>query len=494
MKKLQFECKLLTDVILNQKAATEGPNQTLDFIPGSNFLGIVASQIYKEKAEGGYDSRLMEIFHSGKVRFGDAHPSSNGCRGLKVPASMYYPKLKKASDICYIHHKTKHESAEIKKLQLKQCRTGFYCFDSVEAKPVEVNTTFAIKSAYDREKRRSMDEKMYGYQSLRKGLVMYFEVEVENDALADGIRQALVGDNKRVGRSRTAQFGLVSIKEKGFSQIKSQSRQGDEKYITIYADGRLIFLDEETGMPTFRPTPKQLGIDDEMALIRWDLSQVRTFQYAPWNYKRQCFDTDRVGIEKGSVFVVEPTASPSESCYVGSYCNEGFGRVIYNPEFLQAESDGTARYRLMETKNTETTKEIEVEVKSPLLQYVRMRQGEEAVLNATYKRVNAIVDEIGPLFRGNQFASQWGNIRNIASQNADVKSMIEEIEYYLSHGVAEKKWTEASRRKAFLDALNPKDEKSTEGHPTVEQPVNMQLLVVNLASQMAKECRKEVKK
>lgn len=482
MKILQFECQLLTDVILNQKAATEGPNQTLDFIPGSNFLGIVASQIYKEKSEGVYDSRLMEIFHSGEVRFGDAHPSSDGCRGLKVPASMYHPKLRKASEMCYIHHKTNHESDEIKKLQLKQCRTGFYCFDHVEANPVEVDTTFAIKSAYDREKRRSEDQKMYGYQSLRKGLVLYFEVEVDNDALADEIRQALVGENKRVGRSRTAQFGLVSIKEKDFSQIKSQSRQNGDKYITIYADGRLIFLDEETGIPTFRPTPKQLGIDDENATVRWDLSQVRTFQYAPWNYKRQCFDTDRVGIEKGSVFVVETTAEPSESCYIGSYRNEGFGRVIYNPDFLQAEKSGIARYRLMEVVPKEPDKETHVNGESPLLQYVLMHQEEEEIVNETYKRVNVIVKNLRPKFHGNQFASQWGNIRNIASQNADAESMIREIDYYLSHGVAEKKWKEAYRREELITALKN------------SARIDMQLLVVNLASQMAKECRKEVEK
>lgn len=49
MTTLQFKCTLLSDVILNQKAATEGPNQTLDFIPGSNFLGIVASKLYPKK-------------------------------------------------------------------------------------------------------------------------------------------------------------------------------------------------------------------------------------------------------------------------------------------------------------------------------------------------------------------------------------------------------------------------------------------------------------
>jgi hypothetical protein len=46
---------LLSDIIINQKAATEGPNKTLDFIPGSNFLGIVAADY------DGFGDKAMEV-------------------------------------------------------------------------------------------------------------------------------------------------------------------------------------------------------------------------------------------------------------------------------------------------------------------------------------------------------------------------------------------------------------------------------------------------
>ena len=42
MKTLYFKCTLLTDVIITQSAATDGHQSTLDYIPGSNFLGICA--------------------------------------------------------------------------------------------------------------------------------------------------------------------------------------------------------------------------------------------------------------------------------------------------------------------------------------------------------------------------------------------------------------------------------------------------------------------
>ena len=85
MKKLKFKCTLLTDVILNVKSASEGANSTLDFIPGNCFLGIAASKLYDEKTS----EEAMTLFHSGKVRFGDAHPAFDGKRALRIPASFY---------------------------------------------------------------------------------------------------------------------------------------------------------------------------------------------------------------------------------------------------------------------------------------------------------------------------------------------------------------------------------------------------------------------
>lgn len=95
MKTLQFKCKLLSDVILNQRAATEGNQESLTFIPGNCFLGIVAKDYMNFQPQ-----EQAEIFHSGHVRFGDAHPASKDAktRSLHIPASLFYPKLKSLSE------------------------------------------------------------------------------------------------------------------------------------------------------------------------------------------------------------------------------------------------------------------------------------------------------------------------------------------------------------------------------------------------------------
>ena len=496
MKTLKFKCTLLSDVILNQKAASEGANNTLDFIPGSNFLGIVAAK-YND-----FGDNAMEVFHSGMVRFGDAHPVCKGhdsIRTLRVPASMYYPKLGKASEVCYIHHEYDRKKDQVgdgnQPQQLKQCRQGFYAFENSAGFKAETSTNFALKSAYDREARRSKDRQMFGYEALNKGAEFLFSVEVDTDELADKIREALVG-KRNIGRSRTAQYGLVEIKEYDFKEAQSSSKNADGEIVTVYADGRLIFLDDN-GEPTFRPTAKDLGLDS--GEIDWKRSQIRTFQYAPWNGKRKTRDADRCGIEKGSVFVVSGCKTQDfKSRYVGVYQNEGFGRVIYNPEFLAvAGTNGQAKFKLndseKEAKESKKSTLIQTEKinNSPLLNYInraiRAKEEDEYIR----KKVNDFVDNRGGSFKGESFASQWGAIRTIAMQYKDdivIKDKLfaqaEDKKNcgYLVHGVAKDKWSKGSRKdllEKFIEDVNKSDKY---GDITAKA-------LINLASEMAKICK-----
>lgn len=504
MKTLKFKCTLLSDVILNQKAASEGANNTLDFIPGSNFLGIVAAK-YTE-----FGDDAIEVFHSGKVRFGDAHPVCNGhtnVRTLRVPASMYYPKLKSAGEVCYIHHEYKrnddHEGDSGHPQQLKQCRQGFYAFENGIGYKAKTDTNYALKSAYDREARRSKDSQMFGYEALDKGVEFYFEVEVDTDELADKIRKALVGKHN-IGRSRTAQYGLVEIQKYDFKEAQSSYKNADG-YVTVYADGRLIFIDEY-GEPTFRPTATDLGL--EGGEIDWKRSQVRTFQYAPWNGKRKTRDADRCGIEKGSVFVVNGCKDRDfNSQHVGAYRNEGFGRVIYNPELLDTAEDarnGEAKFKLedgeKEAKETKKPTLIPAEKinNSSLLKYINRAISAKEEDEYIRENVNDFVDKNKKKFKGERFASQWGAIRTIAMQHKTYDKIRNELftktakksekkpnepAAYLTHGVAKDKWN-AGGRKGLLEDFIEKMHKSKYGNDITAKAL------INLASEMAKICKK----
>ncbi len=496
MTTIQFKVTLLSDVILNQKSASTSNNTTLDFIPGSCFLGIAASSLYKN----GANAKTLELFHSGNVRWGDAHLGTNGNRGNKVPASLFYPKLKKASEKLYIHHFTDTDDKEIRKKQLKQCRAGFYDFTQETPVKIEAETTFAIKSARDKESRTSKDSTMFGYEALCKGAELYFEVETDNDGYRDEIVKALEGE-RRVGRSRTAQYGLVKIEQCSYSQVESQAAVNGT--VIVYADSRLVFFDPETGVPTFQPTSEQLGVTG--GEINWEKSQVRTFQYAPWNFKRQCFDTDRCCVEKGSVFVIEgATSCPETTTYVGAYRNEGLGRVIYNPAFLATTTDGgKACYTLGDGKKDDSVNYVGPSAcnaaSSPLLRYLNAQHAQQELNNKIYKDVNDFVGKNKGNFTG-EFASQWGTIRALASDldNGNILDVLfkddkddhehgagkeKSAKGYLMHGVGEEKWRDRNRRDLLQKFINK-----------FNSDAEQRLALINLASQMAKAFRKEGKK
>ncbi|MCF0187359.1 MAG: hypothetical protein HUJ98_12845 [Bacteroidaceae bacterium] len=339
---------------------------------------------------------------------------------------------------------------------------------------VAAEKSFAIKSAYDRDERRSKDTAMFGYESLSKGMELLFSVEIDDDNLEKTVVDALIGE-RRVGRSRTAQYGLVEIEQCSFPDTESYH---DDELTVIYADSRLIFLDDN-GQPTFRPTVEQLLGKGAKGQISWEDCQLRTFQYSPWNYKRQCYDTDRCGIEKGSVFVIRHTGKSYDgySC-VGSYQNEGFGIIVFNPVFmLRGGSNGLSKCKFIKEQTQPTNKQYTSTptVQSPLFQYL-IRQAENERKDKTiYKRVNEW--KASSLFIGKEkFASQWGAIRSIALQCKDDDEIAIKVNEFISHGVKAENWY-GKRADALREFME-------------ENKGNLWAAIINLASEMAKKCVK----
>lgn len=490
MKTIQFKCTLLSDVIINQKAATEGNQKTLDFIPGSAFLGIAASELYKNETD-----ETFLLFHSGKVRFGDAHPLINSKRALKVPASWFFPKGEDKSEL-FVHHGMPKSNEGKITFQPKQCRDSFIVkTEDNKVSEVEIKKHFAIKSAYDSDKCRSEDTKIFGYESLQAGSEWCFEVVFNDDVAAEiitKVENSLIGNN-RIGRSSTAQYGLVKIEkvhplDNGFNTLSQpKTREIQEKVVFVYAESRLIFIDKY-GQPTFTPDSEHLGfLGGE---ICWDMCQIRTFQYAPYNNKRHTRDVDRCGIEKGSVICISG-ATPSETeKWVGCYQNEGFGKVLINPEFLEFTDElGKVKYSFTSEKARYKI-ELPISVNkptndNPVLDYLKQQKTFKDNQKFIYEQVNGFVKDNANKFKGDNFASQWGTIRSLAMQFQDPKILKDKIyskpDSYLNHGVAAEKWNERGRIKLFENFVKDFEEKEN----------LLPEAIINLAAEMAKKCRKE---
>ncbi|WP_314979517.1 hypothetical protein, partial [Campylobacter rectus] len=164
MRELRFEIAFKSAVILQASSNTQGKMSSLDFIPGSAFLGMAASR---------YDdfSDPFKIFHSGTVKFCDAAPIKDGKEFFKIPLSYFREKLD--SGKIYNHHLLSDSEFE-KFTQLKQMRSGYI---NDEKKQLSLDQDFSQKSAYDKSKRRSKDKEMYGYEAFRAGMKWRFSVK-----------------------------------------------------------------------------------------------------------------------------------------------------------------------------------------------------------------------------------------------------------------------------------------------------------------------------
>lgn len=483
MKQYLYTCRLLSEVVMSSSAATQGFNPSLDYIAGAKFLGIVAGQLYDQADT----QTTLDVFHNGKVRFGDAHPYVLGERSLKVPFSWYIPKGKKLTDNkIYLYHELPAVPEAIKSAeQPKQARKGF--FTPKKEKVIYIDQNFSIKSAYDRKTMRSKDAQMYGYFSLKAGTTWAFVVEDETGLYGETLQKCLEGKHQ-IGRSRSAEYGLTEVRLE--KELTPTSGLPLASTFFLYAASNLCFYDD-FGRPTGQPSTKDLNLPDG-ATILWEQSQIRTRLYQTWNRKRFNRDADRWIIEKGSVFAIQLPASNTNSLTadifkngVGAHRAEGFGQVMVQPAFLQTAPIGFSK--------------VDVEDWATVLGKANVKKGNNdevvlAFLMEREKHLNTLFDidkVINDFTR--QYAStyagvsnsQWGMLSNYA-KHAGNNETLEKLLFLkdfgcLYRGKSEATWRKMGRREKLEKFLFPKQEKNRQ--------IPLEYIIpftIKLAAQMAK--------
>lgn len=453
MKRLIFNCTFLADVVLNQNSSTEGANITLDHIPGANFLGVAAAAM-------GYGSLEPELaytlFHSSRVRFVDGHLLHQEQRSLKVPLDWYFPKGESLVNKCYLMHKTPKD--ELAKFQPKQARSGYFTLDGAL---IRARKSTALKSAYDRDKRRSEDGKMFVYEALNAGQQWQFYVDVDAAACvySEQLIAALTGV-RFLGRSRSAQYGRVEIDFVGEEDLASLYFEQETGQVVVYAASPLAF-NNDFGFARTKVSASDFGLEGK---VLYDKCQVRTRQYAPWNAKRGTRDADRLVLDKGSVFVIELSEAASSSAPltgVGNFRNEGLGQVLFNPSFL-GQSDDRGRLQMPLREEEPTTQEWPVENLPPLstqetllLDFLSNRADNKKDVAVRYGAVQRFIRNKGALYNGIS-NSQWGTIRKYCQDNRyDKERLIKELfaaeTGYLAHGIRSEEWERAGRFEALKE-------------------------------------------
>lgn len=482
MRTLYFECQFLSDVILNATSATSGSTQSLEYIPGSKFLGIVAKRLYNNA-----NIDPIALFHNGNVRFGDAHLSKNGVRSLKVPFDFFKEKNADDGKIRVNRFLSKEDRRNLSAggTQLVQERKSFFINTNEQSIILKNKTFYSIKSAYDANERRTKDKQIFGFNAIKKGSKWLFNVEIEDEIVnyENEIVDALCGEHS-LGKSRSAQYGRVFIKQiDKFETTALINSEQPDNLLVLYAESNWCFLDE-SGQPSVKPTIEQLGLSD--GKIDWTKSQIRTRVYTPWNVKRAARDADRWIIEKGSVIVINNGGEVLQQQFekgIGFYRSEGFGKVLVNPDFLSKKNCLFDKKEVDPDKATEIKENYPTNKNEFISKLLKQRKAKANPKTIISKKVTDFIDNNWPEMK-ELTASQWGQVRNIA-QNVQKEDYLKTLLFdkevgFLYTAKRAKEWGSKAKlvEKAFNEA------------PFGDYQDKQNFLIV-LASEMAKKTQQK---
>ncbi|HHD82098.1 MAG TPA: hypothetical protein ENK94_02780 [Campylobacterales bacterium] len=411
MNELIFNVEFLSDIVLPATSNTEGNVENLDFIPGSNFLGMVASKGNYEKF-----SDSFKVFHSGDVRFGDATLLVNDEATYKMPLSFFHEKLVPNE---MVNHHLIQDFSKFK--QLKQKRKGYITKDLEE---VSIKHNYAQKSAYNKDERRSQEGSMYGYNAIPSGTLWQFKVAYQglDEVDVTRIKEALLG-KRRLGKSKSSQYGAIDIREG--DKAKSVECSVVEELTYVYAKSRLALVDEE-GMATYDLKYLIEGLDESQ--IVWDKTQLKTSTFTPYNGAMQTKSYERLVINSGSVIVLKNLSELQVfelKKGVGVYLSEGFGELILNPSFLAIEN----KFKFKDKKSSNP--KLNIEIHDHMVQFLAQRASKKRRELDLANRVSDFISKNKKLYKGISKA-QWGTIRSICT--SPIENFKDEIRAYISDG------------------------------------------------------------
>jgi CRISPR-associated protein Csx10 len=445
MTELAYQIELLSDVVVTADSATEGGHEGLDYLPGSLFLGVAASAIKP------FDP---DLFLSGKVRFLNAYPLWNGRETHPVPLSYHTPKGDKSA----LPTNRLIESAE--SMQMEQCRKGFA--PSEGAPIVKIRLGNQLKTAIHRDNRRSEDGQLFDYSSISAGTVFMLKVQIDRSGDDQRIKDAFDGKTLHVGRSRSAEYGLVRCSPLNKTEHKTEQRNpclfdGADNRMALYLASDLALV--RNGLPVLQPHAADFGLGQ--AEFRPDQSYLQVRRYVPWNAFYNCYTTERQVLCKGSVLVFDNvSANPKEvqqqlSAGVGLYVEEGLGQVWVNPEWLVRAHKTAAM--------TGSSPNVPPKPNTPLVQFL---SNKAARLDNSRSAFETAMDwakawmELYPAKSGGDrdknlpTKTQWSGIRNIAVKNLRAPGQLRnEIIGFCTLSLRRKMWGDETAPKTMLHKL-----------------------------------------
>lgn len=436
MTELAYRIELLSDVVVTADSATEGGHVGLDHLPGSLFLGVAASAIQP------FDPKLLL---SGRVRFLNAYPLCHGKETHPVPLSYHTPKGGKSEVEKPVNLLV---SKRPDNQQMEQCRKGYA---PVEGAPiVKIRLNNQLKSAIQRDKRRSEDGKLFDYSSIPAGTEFLMKIQCARKEDCKTIDDLFNGKTLHLGRSRSAEYGLARCTKHEAKEPQGEPGKFEDNgnRIALYLASDLALV--RNGMSVLQPEPSDFGLEQATYCSAESYLQIR--RYSPWNSFYNAYTTERQVLCKGSVLVFD-TLKPADpkaiqqtlASGVGLHVEEGLGQVWVNPAWLlKAPTISEAK---------PSNKLTPPKPGTPLVRFLSDKAERLNLSRDAFEAAMKWADDWMALYadRGRDgrddhadkmpSKSQWSNIRNIAVANLlNPDQLAGDLERFCTQSLRRKKW------------------------------------------------------
>ncbi len=439
MQKQLFTITLQEEVIISQRAATLGGHSSLDYLPGTNLLGAVAANNwYADLSE----QAAYSVFHSGKVRFGNALPLSKTNR-------LSYPM-----PLCWHQQKTGAAAIQYQRLQSQnvlnyqldkyaegiqpvQLRHGYIALDGYVT---QASRHLRMKTAINPKTGRASQGQLFGYTSLPQGLRFGFVLEADDDVSTDLFAKIVtkISRDLRLGRSRYVEYGHVKVEEANWIEDQRHLSNEATTDITFWLLADLALLDE-WGQPTLLPTPQHFGLPGGELIL--DKSFMRSRHYAPFNNHYARREQERTVLTMGSVLHfrlnqainIQPLVKKLH-VGVGLYRQAGLGQVWLNPPLLQKPKPDLEAASIVEKPQEPTT-----QPDTPLAHWLVCQLEQSSQNQAIEKQAKTWLRSLQLLYRSARLlasvpegvrvgpsAAQWGRIRELATKPKVTKEDIKQ--------------------------------------------------------------------
>jgi CRISPR-associated protein Csx10 len=233
VKKLSYKITALSPILIAKEIGEQNTVYTEKYIPSTTVRGLFANKFIKElnlDKTAHEDDNFYNLFLKGKIIFTPAYTSKNN--------KIYYPALyfhkEKGKDSNSVYNILEEVPNDIKTKPLN--RMIYYIDDKIYT--YDISTTFYFHNTRDREKGHSTGEDIYYYESINEGEEFKGFI-IGDEGYLEGIKKLF---NEKftsfIGRSKSAQYGLVKIE---FGDLEDVDKLDDEdKEFIIVAISSII--------------------------------------------------------------------------------------------------------------------------------------------------------------------------------------------------------------------------------------------------------------